>query len=313
MSAFISFSVVLFNIIGVITVLSENVPVPENVRVISINLGLVLEWDPPQTTNNHPFKYTAELKGWRGYDPVCQNSSSLTCDFTDNVTIFGSYQLRVRTELDGETSDWVETKQVAVDKITEISAPHVELRSNNGQTEVDITDPPMKRKNLRDVFGNISYLIRFWKKGESNKVKLKREQSRVMLPKVKPLENYCVEVEVLYLKNKTSQPSNMTCLKNSPSNETEPWLIAVMLLISFLVVLVAVLLIFMAVWYSYKGYRIVFPNDNLPEHLKQYLAQRSQSPAPLPIHEGTHLKEPIHELMIYEKKLNSSQDNQQII
>ncbi|XP_073768404.1 cytokine receptor family member b4 isoform X2 [Danio rerio] len=170
MSAFISFSVVLFNIIGVITVLSENVPVPENVRVISINLGLVLEWDPPQTTNNHPFKYTAELKGWRGYDPVCQNSSSLTCDFTDNVTIFGSYQLRVRTELDGETSDWVETKQVAVDKITEISAPHVELRSNNGQTEVDITDPPMKRKNLRDVFGNISYLIRFWKKGESNKM-----------------------------------------------------------------------------------------------------------------------------------------------
>ncbi len=52
----------------------------------------------------------------------------------------------------------------------EISAPHVELRSRKGQTEVDITDPPMKKKNLRDVFGNISYLIRFWKNGETKKV-----------------------------------------------------------------------------------------------------------------------------------------------
>lgn len=55
---------------------------------------------------------------WRDYEPVCVGRSSLRCDFTDNVA-FGLYKLRVRTELHGETSDWVETGEFAVDKISE--------------------------------------------------------------------------------------------------------------------------------------------------------------------------------------------------
>ncbi len=50
------------------------------------------------------------------YEPQCLSSSSLSCDFTDNVSVFGTYQLRVRAELHGETSDWVETKNVSVDE-----------------------------------------------------------------------------------------------------------------------------------------------------------------------------------------------------
>lgn len=52
----------------------------------------------------------------------------------------------------------------------EISAPRVELTSRKGQTEVDITDPPMKKRNLRDVYTYVSYLILYWKKGEAKKV-----------------------------------------------------------------------------------------------------------------------------------------------
>jgi len=58
-------------------------------------------------------------RAWRDYEPVCVHSSSLRCDFTDNVSTFGLYQLRVRTELHGETSDWVETEEFAVDNISE--------------------------------------------------------------------------------------------------------------------------------------------------------------------------------------------------
>lgn len=53
------------------------------------------------------------------YEPVCLSSSSLSCDFTDKVSSFGTYQLRVRAELHGETSDWVKTKELAVDLISE--------------------------------------------------------------------------------------------------------------------------------------------------------------------------------------------------
>lgn len=52
-------------------------------------------------------------------------------------------------------------------------------------------------------------------------------------------------------------------------DEVESWFIAVVLLISFLVVSVAVVLIFLAVWYSYKVCRMIYPDAKLPEHLKQ--------------------------------------------
>lgn len=301
----------LFYIVYGSTVLTESVPIPENVTLKSLDMGLVLEWDPPQNTTNQLFNYTAEMKTWRDYEPVCVGRSSLRCDFTNNVA-FGLYKLRVRTELHGETSDWVETGEFAVDKITEISAPHVQLSSRKGQTEVDITDPPMRRRNLREVFTQVSYLIRFWKEGEAKKEELIRDQNRVMLPDLKPLVNYCVEVAVLYSYNtKISQFSNMTCVTNSPSSEVEPWLIAVVLLVSFLVVLVAIVLIFLAVWFSYKGCKIIFPDTKLPENLKQFLSQQSQSPILSAMQESTQLKEHFHELRIFHSEPDGSQDQQQ--
>ncbi|KAK7153557.1 hypothetical protein R3I94_007060 [Phoxinus phoxinus] len=291
-----------------IAVLTESVPIPENVTMTSLDMGIVLEWDPPQNTTNQLFNYTAEVKTWRDFEPVCVGSSSLRCDFTNNVTTFGLYHLRVRTELHGETSDWVETGEFAVDKITEISAPRVELSSRKGQTEVDITDPPMRSRNLRDVFTPVSYLIRFWKEGEAKKEELIREQNRVMLLDLEPLVNYCVEVAVLYSYNKkTSQFSNMTCVTNSPSSEVEPWLIAVVLLVSFLVVLVTVVLIFLAVWYSYEGCKMIFPNPKLPDNLKQFLSQQSQSPILSAMQESTQLKEHFHELRIFHTEPDTQQ------
>ncbi|XP_067265019.1 cytokine receptor family member b4 [Chanodichthys erythropterus] len=297
----------------IVCVSSESVPIPEDVRVTSLDMGLVLEWDPPQNTTDTLFNYTAEIRNWRNlYEPGCVRSSSLSCDFINDITTFGVYQLRVRTELHGETSDWVETKNFTVDEITEISAPRVELTSRKGQTEVDITDPPMKKRNLRDVYIYVSYLIIYWKKGEAKKEELIRDQNRVILTNLEPLVDYCVKVAVLYMKNKTSQFSNMTCVTNTSSNEAEPGLIAVVLVVSFLVVLAAVVLAFLAVWYSYKVCRIIFPDPKLPENLKQFLSQQSQSPILSAMQESTQLKEHFNELKIFQKEPDSSQDSQQI-
>ncbi|KAG1929077.1 cytokine receptor family member b4 [Pimephales promelas] len=300
------------SLLYIVFVSADSVPIPENVTVTSLDMGLVLRWDPPQNTTNQLFSYTAEVKAWRDYEPVCVHSSSLRCDFTDNVSTFGLYQLRVRTELHGETSDWVETEEFAVDNITEVSAPRVKLSSRKGQTEVDITDPPMRKNNLRDVFfTGVSYIIRFWEEGAAEKKDLTRDQNRIMLPNLEPLVNYCVEVAILYNK-KTSQFSNTTCVTNSPSSEVEPWLIAVVLLVSFLVVLVAIVLIFLAMWYGYQGCRIIFPDTNLPENLKQFLSQQSQSPILSAMQESTQLKEHFHELRIFHTEPDSSQDKPQM-
>ncbi|XP_052004642.1 cytokine receptor family member b4 [Xyrauchen texanus] len=304
-------SAVAFYIVCFGTVLSDQLPAPDNVRVISLDMGLVLEWDPPQSIIYEHFSYTAELKGWSHYEAVCANSSALSCDFTNNVTVFGTYQLRVRTELHGQMSDWVETNELSLDKITKVSAPHVQLKSRKGQTEVDITDPLMRRKNLRDVFGNIVYVIQFWKKGEVKKEELRREQNRVILPGLEPLVNYCVQVEVLYLNNKTSHPSNETCVNNTHSNEVEPWLITVVLLVSFVVVLCIVVLVFLAVWFSYKGCRIMYPDAKMPEHLKKYLSERPQSSIFLAMQNNSQLKEQFHEVSVCHKEPISSQDTQQ--
>ncbi|XP_067299118.1 interleukin-10 receptor subunit beta-like isoform X2 [Pseudorasbora parva] len=246
---------------------TESVPIPENVSVKSLDMGLVLKWDPPQNAANKVFNYTAEVRGWRdGYKPVCVRISSLSCDFTDDINAFGIYALRVRTELHGDASDWVETEVIEVDKITEISAPRVELTSRKGQTEVDITDPPMRKNNLREIFIHISYYIRFWKKGEGKKKVLVSQHNRVTLPDLEPLVNYCVEVAVLCQDyNKKGQFSNTTCVTNSPSGEVEPWSPAVVTLGS----LVAIVLIFLAVWLSYEGCKIIFPDPKVPENLKQ--------------------------------------------
>ncbi|KAL0183505.1 hypothetical protein M9458_019201, partial [Cirrhinus mrigala] len=87
--------------------------------------------------------------------------------------------------------------------------------------------------------------------------------------------------------------------------EVEPHMIIIVLVVSFLVVLVAVVLIFLAVWYGYQGCRIMFPDTDLPEDLKKFLSQRSQSSVLSAMQENTPLR-------ILHKEPNSSQDNQQI-
>lgn len=286
---------------------TEYVPVPDNVRVSSLDLGLQLTWDPPKNITDKLLKYTAELRNWRDFDAVCINSSSLSCDFTNNVSAFGIYQLRVRTELNGETSEWVETEEFKLDNITEISAPRVELRSRKGKIEVDITDPLMRKKHLRDVYNKVSYLVHYWKEGEVTKKKeRKAEQNRFMLLELDPQVNYCVQVAVqvqLFLYNKSSHFSNVTCIYNTYSDEVEQWFIAVVLLVSFGVVFIAVVLIFLAVWYTYKVCRMMHPDVKLPEHLKQYLFERPQSSMLLTVPPN----EKVYEVRILHEESQSTQ------
>lgn len=50
---------------------------------------------------------------------MCKNDSSLSCDFTSDVTPFGTYTLRVRTELNGRSSVWIEIECEPLEKISQ--------------------------------------------------------------------------------------------------------------------------------------------------------------------------------------------------
>uniref|UniRef100_A0A3B4BVU4 Fibronectin type-III domain-containing protein n=2 Tax=Pygocentrus nattereri TaxID=42514 RepID=A0A3B4BVU4_PYGNA len=274
------------------------VPSPENVRIVSHNMGLVLEWDPPPNSTGKDFTYTAEYKGWSSFESVCLNESSCRCDFTSEISVFGAYEFRVRAELEGKSSDWIKTDTVALDEITSISAPDVMLESTRGGVEVDITDPVLRKGDLKSLYHLISYHIHYWIEGEVKKEELKTEQSRVMLPNLSPRVRYCVQVKIAVSDNKTSLPGNATCILNTESEDVQPWLIVSVLLASFAVVLVSVVLIFFAVWYTYRGIRFLCPQAKLPEHIKQYLSERPKSSELLAMQSSPQPEECYHEVSI---------------
>ncbi|XP_053482369.1 interleukin-10 receptor subunit beta-like [Ictalurus furcatus] len=278
-------------------VFTDEVPPPQNPRIKSENLGLVLEWDPPQTTTGKDFRYTAEYRSWNLFNAFCVNVSSLSCDFTNVVTPFGTYTLRVRTELNGKSSVWIETECEPLEKITVIGAPNVRLQSRRGKMEVEITNPALRKSSLKDVYIKISYRIRYWTE-ENLKMEELVDHSRNMLMNLLPETRYCMEVEIVLDHTKNSLPSNITCEMNTASDEVESWLIAVVLLVSFLVTMITVLLISLVVWFGYRGIRFLHPQAKLPKHFIQYLTERPSSAILLAMQNSAQPKELYHEFSI---------------
>ncbi|XP_076854524.1 interleukin-10 receptor subunit beta-like [Brachyhypopomus gauderio] len=280
-----------------VSLLADRLPPPENVTIKSYNLGLVLEWDPPRSSTGRDFKYSAEYKGWNEFEAECNNTSALNCDFTNNITPFGTYTFRVRTELEEESSVWVETEAIALDKITVIGRPDVRLLSRRGEIEVDITDPVLRKSDINNVFSMVSYDIHYWTSIESKRV-LRREQRKVMLQDLKPNVQYCVEVKLILDDNKTSWPSNVTCALNTDNDEIKPWHIAVVLVASFFITAFTVILIFLVVMCGYIGLRYLRPQPKLPEHFKQYFSDLPRSPIFLALQNSCQPEELYHEVSV---------------
>ncbi|KAI5628531.1 interleukin-10 receptor subunit beta precursor [Silurus asotus] len=275
---------------------------PKRCSVIDRNpnehLFILSEENPvenPNATEEH-FCISVYLSSWDSFKIVCVNISAPSCDLTNDVSAYGNYILRVRTELDGKSSAWTETNCEPLETITVIGPPSVKLQSRKGKMEVDITDPVLKKGTLKDYFTNIIYHIHYWAEGKMEQEKMV-DQSRVMLTKVLPETLYCMRVEINLDYKKQSLPSNITCEMNTALDEVEMWLILVVLLVSFLVTLISVLLITMAVWGGYRGIRYLRPKGKLPEHFKQYLLERPTSSI-LAMQNNTPLKEPYHEFSI---------------
>ncbi|KAG9331079.1 hypothetical protein JZ751_020277 [Albula glossodonta] len=217
-----------------------SVPEPQNVRVTSVNLGVILEWDAPTDPPGN-LTYTAAYKSIAGFVEVCVNQSEKSCDFTVNLAMFGIYTFRVRAELNGEASPWKETVEFSADKDTLLSPPTVKLSSSEGNMEVFVQDPVTNTPGgLRKVYSSVCFNIRYWKQNETEKVGQARplgeessalvlesaellnckQQSRLVLPNLDPRASYCFQAQ-LYVPNynKNSEFGRVTCETNTSNGD----------------------------------------------------------------------------------------------
>uniref|UniRef100_A0A672HVM4 Fibronectin type-III domain-containing protein n=1 Tax=Salarias fasciatus TaxID=181472 RepID=A0A672HVM4_SALFA len=232
---------------------------PNNVRLSSYNMNLVLRWDRPEGEASD-LLYTAEYKRRRF------NS----CDFTPlHLSVYGRYMGRVQAVRGAESSAWVESSPLTLDRDTVIGPPSVSLVSNGATVEVSIKDPMFQISDLRNVYGEPDYNVTHWKSSRNETVAENehRQQTRLVLDDLDAWSRYCVQVQLKTgIDSRTSLPSNVTCQSTAGAGHGAPWLAAVLVLVG---VSLAVALVVVVVRKRKSISRFLFPKDTLPQCLKE--------------------------------------------
>ncbi|KAK5861500.1 hypothetical protein PBY51_022892 [Eleginops maclovinus] len=263
------------------TVVSGDLSRPTKVRLTSHDMNLVLSWDLPAEPAG--LLYTTEYRSSViNYRAGCVNISTLECDFTrhsipQTIYQFGKYTARVRAHSGTETSAWVESNNVAMDKETNISSPIISLLSNGAAIEVIIQDPVFRISSLRQVYSSATYNITYWQDSQKQKTRSisNIQQSRVVLSDLEPWTKYCVKVQISTgrISNNLSQPSADVCESTTIDKEV-PWVAAV---VTFITMAIAVALVVVAVVYRKRISHLLCPKDSLPQHFKEDLMVRPNS------------------------------------
>ncbi|XP_035859714.1 interleukin-10 receptor subunit beta-like isoform X1 [Sander lucioperca] len=277
MSASISAFILTFSTLCGSRVVSGVLSPPTNVSLTSYNMNLVLRWDPPDQPASGLLYTTEYSVSILGYNVGCVNISTLECDLTnlkDSISEYGKYTGRVRVQLGTESSAWVESNQIALDRDTVIGAPDVSLFSNGATIEASIKDPVFRISSLRDVYNLATYNITYWKDGQKKKNRSisNVQQNRVVLSDLDPWTTYCVQVQISTEKHPNpnpthSVPSAVVC-ESTTIEEEAPWVAAV---VTFVVMAMAVAVVVVAVVYRKRISHFLCPKDALPEHFKEYL------------------------------------------
>ncbi|XP_062258736.1 interleukin-10 receptor subunit beta-like [Platichthys flesus] len=247
---------------------------PTNVNLTSYNMNLVLRWNPSKGAANNLVYRTEYKTSVTTYTTGCVNISTLECDFTrliyPSITENGKYTGRVRAQLGSESSAWVESNHITLDKDTIIGSPNVSLLSNGAAIEVSIIDPVMVISTLRNVYIFATYKITYWKDSQKHKAKNISNilQNRVVLNDLDPWTKYCVQVQIKTERNPNpSQPSRIFC--ESTTNEQEPPWVAAML--TFVFMAMGAALVVIVVVYRKSISHFLCPTDSLPQHFREYL------------------------------------------
>lgn len=244
---------------------------PTNVRLTSHNMDLVLRWDPPEGAAGD-LNYTAEYRSSAvPYKAVCMNISALQCDFTSPfISPYGNYRGRVQVHRGAESSGWVESNKMTLDRDTSIGPPNVTILRIGTSLEVSITDPGFKTSSLRAVYYSATYNITYWNSSQKQEAKTLSDlqQNRVVLEDLEPMCEYCVQVQINTNQNtRPSEFSDIVC-ESTADKDAVPWVAAVVTVV-VMVVLVALVVVMVVYWNRISQF--LCPEIVLPPHFKESL------------------------------------------
>ncbi|XP_069744896.1 interleukin-10 receptor subunit beta-like [Narcine bancroftii] len=278
----------------------EAVSTPKNVTVDSYNMKHIVKWNP-DVLQLGPVTYSVQFQGnferttKENWTEVfnCASIAKTECDLLDSLAFFAKYYLRVRTEHESATSEWVEAKPFCPYKDTVIGPPSVSVMSDAGVLHVTISDPVHEDgRSLRFYFQDLAYIVFYWEKNENDNIHNLTTRSSTVLLDLQPWTTYCLRVQAFLAElSKQTLPSQVSCYPVTANAKRRAKEAAQILFITLLAVFVITLGCFLIVIYSCRTVKyLIYPSYRLPMHIKEYLTEPSQHPG-LPVLHKNDLQE----------------------
>ncbi|XP_060909537.1 interleukin-10 receptor subunit beta isoform X3 [Labrus mixtus] len=268
---------------------------PQNVNVLSLNTNYTLTWDwdhnssdalPVSFTTEYIPRFKLSSKKVVVWNMACEESPRRSCDLTPlDLHYLSIFILRVRANVNGSHSDWVQ-KKFCPDTDAAVGPPSkVDLGPAGGDLDVFISDPLTSANiSMKEDLRELYYHIRYWEKSEDTQVlrtrSLNTSVNMVTLPNLKSWTWYCVSIQTRYdFYNKYSSFTNPLCMQ---TQGTLPWWqIVLYFLASLLVFFVLMLLILCGSFWCYRTVKsTLYPPIHLPKHFQEYLHDSPGSDVP---------------------------------
>lgn len=269
---------------------------PWDVTMITMNTNYILSWDWDQSTaGSHNVTFTTQYvakyklkykKRSFNWSTSCKESSEKSCDLTAcNLHYLGIFMLRVRANLNGRHSAWVQ-KEFCPDKDAAVGAPtKVNLAPAGSDLDVFISDPlTSTNRSMKEHLPKLYYHILYWERSVDRQTSTTQQVSSsanvVTLPNLKPWTWYCVSVQTRYdFYNKSSSFTSPHCMQTEGAIPW--WQIFVYFLGSLVICFLVVLLsLYGSFWCCKTFKRTLYPPNQLPTHFKEYLCDSPASDIP---------------------------------
>ncbi|XP_062982757.1 interleukin-10 receptor subunit beta [Elgaria multicarinata webbii] len=262
-------------------------PEPQNVRIHSVMLDSVLQWDPPNFHKEN-VTYTVQYKKFHHqYIDLCQRIYITECNIS-SIPMFGLSTIRVRAEFENKTSNWVDITFTSL-KDTNIGPPAVQVEAHKpGVLSVQLTDPFFIRDDgklsLHDLYGTVIYRLLIWKKDCGGEQVRNENMTHTfqIISGLDPGTAYCLKAQA-YIEGlqKTGEWSEDYYIRTADSTDTG--INPVQLTVILLSVLILVSFCCFIIYRVYRQTKFVFfPSYSLPQHFKEFLSKPSYSSQFLP-------------------------------
>ncbi|XP_044298455.1 interleukin-10 receptor subunit beta isoform X2 [Varanus komodoensis] len=221
------------------------------------------------------------LKILNKFIDLCKRIDFTECNIT-SIPIYGSTNVRVRTEFEDKPSYWINITFTPYTD-TNIGPPAVQIGTTKpGVLNVQLTDPFFIRdgskSSLRDLYGSILYRLLIWKKDGGEQVR--NESINHTFQRISDLDpgtKYCLKAQAFIEGlDKSGEWSEDVCIRTASSTNTG--INPVQLTILLLSVLISLAFCCFIIFRVYRCTKYAFfPSYSLPQHFKEFLSKPSYS------------------------------------